>query len=1236
MRRGIGFIAFLLVILSLFLSPVSHARVLDSSHMNVSEIGWETPHISFSRPSVHGPLSALFVVTVGGGRDIAELAQRYDVDFSAVILQRHDRFGFDSTYQQNWGGISTEDKTAEILSRLDENPEVLVISKFDYTKLPAAIRQRIESMVSGGMGLVLINPINPPLADMQEFPGQRQEILSGVPLEALIDIYPQEDLSGQALAEKAVQTYTLGSGRVAVIRWYDHQRLHESGLTPTSSYYGIVDRIFIHRANYYFSLIGKALDWAAGRSQLVEWYGLPVDGQVLPAAAWPAGGFAAGLNWHGNPGAEGIVHAVIRDTSGRVISRESVPLEMSAGMNYILLNLPLPPAGLSYLDVSLDTGGEISGWATASLNIERPEEIVEITTESNYYDRDESVIGRVELRSMVAEETQLVVRAIDTYGREYARYNQTLQAGESEAEFALPLAGTRSMASYIEAEITRGGDTLSREETYIYTSRPRDSEFLSMIWAGEGVMRGSLSGFRLLQRTREAGFNAIYHFSWEGNLHKGTLTDLMPIQIITRLMIHQPPQPGWMNLFSLHLEQNWGVTDPDHSLANPVIQEVLRDRLASQAGHSSGLKPWWYSIGTESIFRGDFGFSPYGLEYFSDFLKRRYGTIENLNRQYGNDYYAFEDVPRQRGTGSSIPALIDHQLGMEDEWAALHGFLGDEIRKIDPDARVGAESSVIGQSQPYNIFGNMERMLDSVEVWGPYAIYGYQMRSLASDDHMLSHWWGSYYTGPPHAGILWDLLIQDRINFQMWWLAFAGHATEGIFNENLTYRDYFKNLLPDLEEIDGGMGMLLSGADIISDRDIAVHYSRESFHASKSDEIPFSTDESAITLAGLNSHYYSPPGRKSRPYRFTNARLIAEGKLTNPMAKILFLPAAICLSEEEAQGMKDFVHGGGIIVADMMPGVFNQYGRRLSAGLLDDVFGATTAGTSSMREISGVSITGDLWGTPVSFQLESNVTDAAMRTTTGRALKERDDIPLMIVNNYGDGRAILFNFDLAGIPGPSVITELLDTIIVEVAGATEDYRLTNVDNHVVTTTGSSGGIRNTQNNVIASRRGDVTFVGVYLPSEEVDEAPTLSWDEPMHTYNVRTSEYLGKINTITFTPLPPTEYGASAQVHLLSLHNQPIGGITVEADSTAQRGRMLTLNIEADLGGADPKDRLLRVEVHDPEGNNLKHLRSFITLETSETVCEVPFAYNDMPGEWTIKVKDLATGINKDKTISLE
>jgi len=419
--------------------------------------------------------------------------------------------------------------------------------------------------------------------------------------------------------------------------------------------------------------------------------------------------------------------------------------------------------------------------------------------------------------------------------------------------------------------------------------------------------------------------------------------------------------------------------------------------------------------------------------------------------------------------------------------------------------------------------------------------------------------------------------------------------------------------------------MLLAGASVITDRDVVVHYSRPSWHASQALGKLASTSSSEKTL-------FNALTGMGQDFRYASARLIAAGELQEPRAKLLFLPASYCLSEAEAEGIAAFVREGGTVLADVMPGVLNEFGRRLPNGQLDAVFGATCGGTTQPERLEDLVVAGDLWGQSVSLGLGMGFCDAAVRLAGGTALETVEDVPILIRNDHGRGRAILLNFDIARAP-KAMAAQLVQAVLAA-AEVKPEYRLEGVTE--LREPRGGGGAQMTRNVISALRRGDVTLVGAVLPGEDVDEQVRISWDGSMHTYNVRTGDYLGKVDHVDLTPWPPTEYGERAQVHLLSLHAEPLRGITVTAADSVAPGDTLPVAIALDLGATDPKGRLLRIEVIDPAGANRVNLRRFLTLESATANAGIPFAFNDVLGRWTVRVTDLATGVHQDQTVELQ
>ena len=56
----------------------------------------------------------------------------------------------------------------------------------------------------------------------------------------------------------------------------------------------------------------------------------------------------------------------------------------------------------------------------------------------------------------------------------------------------------------------------------------------------------------------------------------------------------------------------------------------------------------------------------------------------------------------------------------------------------------------------------------------------------------------------------------------------------------------------------------------------------------------------------------------------------------------------------------------------------------------------------------------------------------------------------------------------------------------------------------------------------------------------------------------------------------------------------------------------------------------------DPNGGPLQHYRDFVSLDGSSGESIIQFAFNDMPGTWTIRATDIATSISTEKKVVLK
>jgi hypothetical protein len=130
--------------------------------------------------------------------------------------------------------------------------------------------------------------------------------------------------------------------------------------------------------------------------------------------------------------------------------------------------------------------------------------------------------------------------------------------------------------------------------------------------------------------------------------------------------------------------------------------------------------------------------------------------------------------------------------------------------------------------------------------------------------------------------------------------------------------------------------------------------------------------------------------------------------------RVLILPACLCLSDAEATQIKAFCAAGGTVIADYLPGLWDQHGKgRPSGGVLDDLFGVKLDPHLSPKDLfNGGRLWCEVdqdanfnWKTYEQFLTNQNT---CIKDASGFNKAVRD-MGTAHVNRYGKGTAVLMN-----------------------------------------------------------------------------------------------------------------------------------------------------------------------------------------------------------------------------------
>ena len=129
--------------------------------------------------------------------------------------------------------------------------------------------------------------------------------------------------------------------------------------------------------------------------------------------------------------------------------------------------------------------------------------------------------------------------------------------------------------------------------------------------------------------------------------------------------------------------------------------------------------------------------------------------------------------------------------------------------------------------------------------------------------------------------------------------------------------------------------------------------------------------------------------------------------------KVLILPACLCLSDTEARQIAAFCQRGGTVIADYLPGLWDQHGKgRAAGGILDEMFGVKHDASLRAADVFGdklwVEVDQDAnysWKTYDEFLTNKNT---AVMDTSGFHKAVRT-LPVNQTHKYGSGTAVLMN-----------------------------------------------------------------------------------------------------------------------------------------------------------------------------------------------------------------------------------
>lgn len=1034
----------------------------------------------------------------------------------------------------------------------------------------------------------------------------------GVPHAALPSFRAAADR--EAFVRSMLEVSSLGKGRIAFLRYPSIPR-HQM-MTPGPS---TVVRDCSLDYDYYLAFAIKVMLWGAQKAEEFAVEPLVESGVISVAPTQIAEGLAYKVHAR-RPVQQARMVLQVRDRHNRMWYGDTAVTALQTGENLVEFLAPMLPRGTYFADLFALSGDRKIAFGTLVVEMSGEAQLGEIQLESTHIVSGGSLNGTVNITG-APPGAMIRFVAEDYHGRTVA--DQHHYAENRDVTFSVVTLPALSLTGMLTVELTHEDRTLDvqRVRYSINDMRPDRDDIQFVMWMDYA---NDFIGHYMAREFTRHGIDSQYghslgHSPYENQYwlpYATRFTDRKTdwyAEVKTR-------EPGDL------------VRDP--CLTDPQYRNEVRETLTQRALSGLPFSTSDFTLGDENLFvsgNWDLCFSPTCTAHFREWAREQYGSLEALNESWGSTYTRWDDVipstlEEAKESGNLVP-WVDHRLHMETVWAGIHGFGREVIREVVPDARVGYEGSdSYVNSFLAADFWKLSREMDLNN------IYYRDFLSLAWNDFsepgtlLGAGWFGGYPNNRNEAFMHWfpwRMLFKGSNSFWVW----AGYGSAGaVMSYDLSLYPFFQVACDEIAQMRRGPAKLLIRANRRHDG-IALLYSASSVHvATATEQFPSMNDMLTNTVALLHDC-----GLEARVVSYHE--LATEG-LDNDEFRVLIVPGAQALSEEEIANIRRFAQGGGTVIADLRPGITNEHGKPYGdGGALDDLFGVRQAAEFSRGALpaeAGI--------------IEGLVYDRSLRLAGGEARAMVEETPVFVSRQEGAGRALLLNCTFAAYKSDSGSSER------EFAGWAESAPYRELMAGLLTQAGVTPPVNITPEaprmEITRFTSGAAEYVGIIqgLPYPAIEytnknvpmptpRPVTIDFGRQSHVYDVRSGRYLGDTRTVN------TELTAGmARVFALMPYRLEALALSTNFAQVAP-GRSVSFDVAVQT--PQPQEHVIHVQVFAPDGSERpEYAHNLVTgtlgsAQAGRAAGEVHFAFNDSFGQWRITATDAATGVSAATHVQL-
>jgi hypothetical protein len=1084
----------------------------------------------------------------------------------------------------------------------------------------------------------------------------------------------------------AVRNY--GKGRVVAFAYLEDgfipsgadpfRKLEEEGMGDSAD--PTARGIYWEYWEYYYSLLAKAIVWAAGREsgvQIVSLRAQPDDAATvrLALSASAPRKVAVEITGRNEFGAELGSERETKNIGGGETELSFGPTALKPGSGW--------PGGKAIFNVIVrdPESGSTLNWGSATFQAPRKAVVTLAESATDLYHEGEP-LSAVVRASGDLQGLRMRFSVYDDLDRLLT--SQTVPA-RAERYFHCILEGFRGKSASIVAELFDSGDRLvdqlrARPLMVAQAERCR-REYNPLVSFG-----AAKHYFRAVRMKQVRAAAADTGFTWGGRVNNGlniprgafgvywydrgpttpeemerTITDYYATKDFDSL-----PYLTKKELYRRTKDTGFLARVP--SFHDPEFMKRLLGIVQAVARGKARYNMDYYFVGDEGSLTSytdpyDFDWSPEALSGFRGWLQQQYGTLDSLNKEWKSAHRSWREVlpfTTEQATKTGIYApWADHRTFMEISFANAYRKVREAVLAGDPDGHIAVSGTQVTTAYNGCDWYRLDQVIDhflSYDGGNQWDLH----RSFARPRSMIGFWTGYESRGIPLQNAIWTAAIHNVLHPNIFWML-------SYLNPDFTYSQSARDMGETFKILRyGGIGKLLMESDRLHDG-IALHYSMASVHAASItlNHPERGRRELIRDFAANRDGWVRIIKDLGLQFNFVSYDQVERGVLDKERYRAFILPMSMALSPKEVKAIHDFAANGGIVIADAAAGVMNDHCTWQPEGLLNEFFGIQAA-PSAKRKLAGSTIVesdadgdvvsqrqspgivgsvtvttdGALWDLMAESLEGIEIVEPSVRATTGKAFVRIGGAHALVVRQVGRGWAVFLNLLLDRYPrqradgyGGRGYRAAINAILarlqlrpeIEVLSASGEpieraqivrYRFG--DSRVLAIVKDNVGVEG-----VAGRDGVTVYTDANLGKVAREEISIRLHDRSL-VHDIVAGKPLGESDLVKTSI---TVGGAL----VLGLPSSPCT-IRVTVPKTTRLGEPVRVAMRL----STPGKHLIRCHVFGPDGSFIPWYAENQLLSGTTGSFVLSTALNDPPGRYRVTLTDILTGGSAEAEVAFE